>query len=478
MIQKTLILGGCAMSMAAMAANKPNLVVIHTDEHSFRTLSCYQDLLPEEQAFVWGKGVNSTTPNIDRIAKAGAICMNYYCSAPVSTPSRASFITGLYPHATGAWKNGLPIKEDVPTFGTILRDAGYSTSYVGKWHLSKEHEQYEYNVKYDGGFTDNTWMTCGGHAPYAQIKDGKIIDRGISQNRAVKLPKDELVHYTDLYADKTIEIIERDSKKPFCVMVSIPDPHTPDYATAPYNTMYDHLNPQKPMTMTETHKGERPSWAGKGDKNGGREFDPAPLKQYFGMVKHIDDAVGRILTTLDEKGLTENTIVVFTADHGDMFFEHDRMNKGVPYEASARVPFVISYPGTIRAGKVITSNYVNVDFVPTILSLMGVETKAKFHGTNTASDFTSKSKKVTAPRFTHFSASSNYWSCAVEGKYKLILDKAEKPWLFDLEKDPFELINVVNEPENKEVVARMTKMLLDRLADIDAPNKKFNTTGI
>lgn len=127
-----MVLTGCAPITGISAAEKPNLVIIHTDEHSFRTLSCYQNLMPEQEAFVWGKGCNSTTPNIDRIANEGAICMKYYCSSPVSTPSRASMITGLYPQATGAPKNGMFLSDKIPTFASILSENGYATSYVGR----------------------------------------------------------------------------------------------------------------------------------------------------------------------------------------------------------------------------------------------------------------------------------------------------------------------------------------------------------
>lgn len=474
-MKKTLFtLSGCALGVVASAAPKPNLVIIHTDEHNFRTLSCYQDQLPEDQAFVWGVGVNSTTPNIDKIAKAGAICMSYYCSAPVSTPSRASMISGLYPEFTGAPKNGDYIREDIPTLGTILSENGYATSYVGKWHLAGDEEKYVFDIEYKAGFQDNRYMMTGGHAPYMQIVDGEIVERGLSQNIYNKAKdKESYVHYTDFFTDKTIEIIDRDKDKPFCVMLSIPDPHTPDYARPPYDTMYDHLEPQAPATMSDELLAIRPSWA-KNEKNSRSEFDPAPLKQYFGMVKHIDDSVGRILDFLEQNDLMENTIIVFTSDHGDMFYEHNRMNKGVPYEASARIPFVISYPEKIPAGKVITTSYVNTDFTPTMLGLMDIETDAYFHGEDTSKDLTCRDKKVDDARFIYFRPTGGWWACAVEGQYKLVLDRNEIPYLFDLERDPNEVTNYASDPEYKEIVAAMREELIGRLEATDTPNRTYN----
>ncbi len=478
-MKRTLLtLGSCALGAAASAAEKPNLVIIHTDEQSFRTLSCYQENMPEDQAFVWGKGMNSTTPNIDKIASAGAICMSYYCAAPVSTPSRASMISGLYPEFTGAPHNGDFLREDIPTLGTILSDNGYATSYVGKWHLAGDEEQYAFGIEYNAGFQDNRYMMTAGHAPYLIVEDGEITSRGLGASAYGKTEnKENLVHYTDFFTDKTIEIIERDKDQPFCVMVSIPDPHTPDYARPPYNKMYDHLDPQAPATMSDELAAQRPSWAAS-DKNSRMEFDPKPLKQYFGMVKHIDDSVGRILDVLEKNGLMDNTIVIFTSDHGDMFYEHNRMNKGVPYEASARIPFVISYPDKIPAGKVVTTSYVNVDFTPTMLGLMGVDTDAEFHGEDTSADLVSKDTTVDDARFIYFRPSGGWWACAVEGQYKLVIDKKEVPYLFDLKRDPNELVNYAADPEYKEIVSKMSKELLGKLKTQDPLNRSYNLKGL
>ena len=467
-----MVLTGCAPITGISAAEKPNLVIIHTDEHSFRTLSCYQNLMPEQEAFVWGKGCNSTTPNIDRIANEGAICMKYYCSSPVSTPSRASMITGLYPQATGAPKNGMFLSDKIPTFASILSENGYVTSYIGKWHLAGDENKYTFGIKYNGGFQDNTYMMTGGHAPYFHIKNGKVV-AGIGDKAAAKLPANETIHLTDFFTDKALDILERDKNKPFCLMLSIPDPHTPDYARPPYHDMYKNLKPEMPFTMKPEYASQRPSW-GKGsekDKNEAKTFDTKALKQYFGMVKHIDDSVGRILKFLEDNGLLDNTIVVFTSDHGDMFFEHKRRNKGVPYEASSRIPFVIRYPGKIKAGKVINKAYVNTDFAPTILSLMGIKTDVKFHGKDTSADFTNKDKIVNGNRIVHFAQCEGWWAAATDGRYKLVIDKKESPWLIDMKEDPFELKNCYNDADKKAIAQKMQRELMKQL-------QEFKGTGL
>lgn len=463
-----------AQKQVTTATEKPNLIIIHTDEHNFRTLSCYQKLMSEDQAFVWGKGNNSTTPNIDKLANEGAICTKYYASSPVCTPSRASLVTGLYPQATGAWKNGLHIREDIPTFATILRDQGYATSYVGKWHLAGG-ERYTFGVKYKAGFEDNRYMMRRGHAPYFHIKNREVVD-GIGDKAAAKLPQDEVIHLTDFFTDKTLEILERDKDKPFALMLSIPDPHTPDYAKPPYNDMYANMDVQAPKTMDPKYTAVKPSWAkgGKEDKNEGNKFDADALRQYFGMVKHIDDCVGRILKFLEDNNLTENTIVVFTSDHGDMFFEHNRRNKSVPYEASARIPFVIRYPEKIISGKVINTAYTNVDFTPTILSIMGIKTDVKFDGLNTSEDFLNNKNEITSDRITYYAKSGGWWVAAVNNRYKLVIDKKEEPYLFDLEKDPDELINFYYDKNYTSIARMMQTELFKQLEKYDEPGLKGN----
>ncbi|MDX6746959.1 sulfatase [Polaribacter sp. PL03] len=461
-------------SLEKKEIEKPNLIIIHTDEHNFRTISAYQKLLSEEQAFVWGKGNNTKTPNIDKLADEGAIATSYYCASPVCTPSRASLVTGLYPQATGAPKNGLHISEDVPTFATILKDQGYATSYVGKWHLAG-HDKYAFGVKYKAGFEDNRYMMKGGHAPYFYVTKDKF--KGVNEKVAAKLPQEKVIHATDFFTDKTLEILERDKSKPFAIMLSIPDPHTPDFAKPPYNTMYDGLKIEAPITMASKYNAIKPSW-GKGGNNeaqGKKDFskEKDALKQYFGMVSHIDDSVGRILQFLEANNLKENTIVIFTSDHGDMFFEHNRRNKGVPYEGSARIPFLIRYPNKIPKGKVINTAYTNVDFTPTILSLMDVATDAKFHGLDTSDDFTNNKKEVNSDRITYFAKSGGWWVSAVNNRYKLVIDKKEKPYLFDLQEDPDELINFYYNKKYTTIAKMMQSELFKQLNKYDEPGLKI-----
>ncbi|WP_075601974.1 sulfatase-like hydrolase/transferase [Saccharicrinis aurantiacus] len=461
-LQFVLLLLVCAV---VLRAQKPNIVIIHTDEHNFRTLSCYREQMSQDQAYVWGKGLGVETPNIDRIANEGAICMNYYATSPVCGPSRASMMTGLYRQGTGVIKNGMDLRHDVPTFSQILKENGYATSYLGKWHL-EEAPKYTFNIQYKAGWEDNTYMMSGGHNPYFHVTADGV--KALNAKRYKDFPQDEVVHLTDYFVDKTLDVLERDKDKPFCVMVSIPDPHTPDYAKPPYHTMYDDMDLQMPKTMTPEYADIRPIWA-LGEKTEAKGFNVKALRQYFGMVKHIDDRVGDILQFLDDNNLVDNTIVVFTSDHGDMFFEHKKINKGISYEGSTKIPYVVRYPNKIPAGKVIRKAYTNADFAPTLIEMAGLKTQAKFDGEATAKDFFNKEQLVVDDRIVHMAEANQIWVGAVSRKYKLILTRKTEPWLFDLQRDPDEVVNYYKHPEYKAAAKEMMSVLKARMKQFDEP---------
>ena len=151
-----------AQTLPAEELKQPNLLIIQTDEHNFRTLGCYRQQMSFEQAHVWGRGVRVDTPHIDSIARQGAICTSFYAASPVCTPSRASLVSGLYPQATGSPSNDMPLNDDIVTFAEILRRKGYATAYVGKWHLDGKAKP-GWAPKRKFGFEDNRFMFNRGH---------------------------------------------------------------------------------------------------------------------------------------------------------------------------------------------------------------------------------------------------------------------------------------------------------------------------
>jgi uncharacterized sulfatase len=464
---------------AVHASKQPNLIIIHTDEHNFRTLGCYRKEMRYEQAQVWGRGVRVDTPHIDSLARQGAIFTSFYAASPVCTPSRASLMSGLYPQATGAPSNNLPLDDDIVTFAEILRRNGYATGYVGKWHLDGNAKP-GWAPQRKFGFEDNRFMFNRGHWKLFELtkKGARVTGKYISENEQYRYNISEATiesFATDFLTDRTLDIIRRDKETPFCVMLSLPDPHGPNTVRAPYDTMYQYLVFQQPASMKATlgNPANVPKWnllTGKNAVSEIKQNRQDQMAKYFGMVKCIDDNVGKILDFLKSNGLAENTIVVFTSDHGDMMCEHCRINKGLPYETSAKIPFVIRYPDRIKAGKVIKTAHTTTDFAPTILSLMGIESELpKFHGRDGSADLLSEDEEVTGDRITYIRNSGNRWVAAVHHRYKLVLSAADAPWLFDLEKDPDELTNFYDDPNYREVATRFQEKLTELMRQYDEP---------
>ncbi len=447
----------------------PNLIIIHTDEHNFRTLGCYRRILPEDEAFVWGRGVKVDTPNIDWLADNGALCASFYATTPVCSPSRASLLTGCYPQKTAVVDNNIPLKDDALTIAELLRRKGYATGYAGKWHLDGPGKP-GWRPERKFGFVDNRYMFNRGH--WKMIVDTPEGPHVIPRDRhaVYTVPGADAANYTtDYLTGKALEFIDTNKDLPFCFMLSFPDPHDPNCVRAPYDTMYMHVGFVRPPTP-DAAGATIPKWAWTESK---KAILAANTSGYFGMVKCIDDNVGRLLKALRESGLLANTIIVFTADHGDMAGEHGMYGKGVPYEASARIPFILYCPTKVRAGTLVDEAMTCVDFLPTVLSLMGFEVPETVQGHDCSILFTlGRSpacwKDVAFMRSAE-KATGTLWLAAVTSRYKLILSSEDEPWLFDLARDPAESVNLYQDPTLCDIVRQLSVALLEYGLDFSDP---------
>ena len=463
-----------APALRAAAPARPNLLVIQTDEHNFRTLGCYRALLSRDQAFIWGDGVKVDTPNLDWIASHGAIADRFYATSPVCTPSRAALMTGRYPQNTGAIQNDLPMRADMVTFAEVLRRNGYATGYAGKWHLDGDgRPQWEPARKF--GWQENRYMFNRGHWKKL-LEDAKGPRVGPVNAQGVPTyavdGADAKSFTTDFLTDRTIDFIRRHKDGPFCWQVSYPDPHGPNTVRAPYDTMFFNLDFKQPQSARTAGK-NLPGYAA--TLNGA--FTKAQMALYFGMVKCIDDNVGRILATLREAGVLERTFIVFTSDHGDLCGEHGRDNKGVPMEGSSRIAFLLHAPGVVPPGTVVRQALGNVDFKPTILSLMGIPNPTADEGRNAADLFRTGrapadwqdlafiriggGPKRAAPSEPGEIAEGAGWLGTFSRQYKFIVAPGAGPSLFDLENDPNELTNLFDAPAQRATVRRLAAALQD-----------------
>lgn len=452
-----LLLAFCS-SAFSQTNSQANLIIIQTDEHNFRTLGCYRDQLSHDQAHMWGEGNIVETPNIDFLANNGALFTKYYAASPVCTPSRASFITGLYPHQTGSPKNDLPLHDDIITYAMVLRDQGYATGFMGKWHLDGTGKP-QWTPRRSFGFEDNTYMFNRGH--WKKLADGPDGPRVAASNKEGQPSyfldqADEASYTTDFLMDKGIAFIDQHKDQPFSVYISLPDPHGPDRVRSPYDTMYKHMFFKAPLTYHKPEEGV-PSWASRAKKAG---LDQA---QYFGMVRCIDDNIGKLIRYLRDNDLLDNTIIIFTSDHGDLRGEHHRHNKGNPLEASAKIPFIVYYPKRIPAGSVISNAFNTVDFSPTMLAFMGMDIPPQMKGRDFSEILVDPSKQDNWEDITFMrnagTAQNGNWLAAVTSRYKLVISKKDDPWLIDMETDPNELINYFSRAEYRKTAKELARQL-------------------
>lgn len=443
----------------------PNLLIIQTDEHNLKTLGCYRNHLGEG-ALVWGEDAIVDTPNIDWIANNGAMATQAYANTPVCSPSRSCWMSGRYPHRTPVEKNDIPMDSSIITFAEVLRRNGYATGYSGKWHLDGAAKP-GWAPQRNFGFEDNRYMFNRGHWKVITEHSDGTFDQTYSIGGA-----NEENFTTDFLADRTIDFIEANKDRAFCYMVSIPDPHGPDSVRAPYDTMFTHIDFQKPPTSLKDEAGlpSRAQFSSTMSDNG--------MAQYLGMVACIDENVGRILRSLEDNGILQNTVIVFTADHGDLLGEHHRKNKGVPYDGSAKIPLLIYYPEKIAAGKVVDKAFSCTDFAPTILSMLGVDNLDQIAGLEMDGrdasylfDGTRRPSGMDNVVYLRGTARANEgWIAAVNKRYKLVYGVGnDEPWLFDLKKDPDELKNYYDKPRLAGTRKNLAAKLLQYLIDYDDP---------
>jgi len=315
-------------STAIIDSKPPNLIVIMTDEHNLRTLGCYRNQMEKSQSFVWGDGVKVDTPHIDSLARDGALFTNFNSVTPICTPSRASFMTGLYPAFTGAETNHLPMDENAVTFANLLqRKKDYYTGYIGKWHLNGDIKPGFQDKTRSFGFDENKYQFNRGHWKFfdEDIANGTINGYDYEDKSKVKNNVEE-AYATDFLFRKALDFMSKriEEDRHFALMLSIPDPHGPNKVRPPYDTMFNSLNFKLPATgVAAYHRSPaNPIWSPlninlknasnivtsvENDEKWQKNF-----RNYFGMVKLIDDKVGELLSFLKQRGQDENTIVVFT----------------------------------------------------------------------------------------------------------------------------------------------------------------------
>ncbi|QZT36766.1 sulfatase-like hydrolase/transferase [Halosquirtibacter xylanolyticus] len=431
----------------------PNVVVVHTDQQSTWTLGSYG-------------GTIVKTPFIDSLADEGAKLNNFYCNVGVCTPSRGCFFSGQYPDQNGAVHNDKPLNRDVETFGEMARRNGYNTAYFGKWHLDGDAKPGFMKPDRSMGFTDcehmwnrGHWKTINDNAPRVSDKIG------------------DKEHYTtDYISDKTIDFIKSQEKnQPFMAVLSIPDPHTPFKVRAPYNQL---VNPDLMSIPESFDQKDTPVWIKQhhwhNPKHTLEDFKEAKA-QYYAMVKCIDDNVGKIINTLKDKGVYDNTIIVFTTDHGEYMGEHGGLlGKNNFYQNAYRIPFLIRFPKKIKPGTVVKQHVTTVDFKSTLASLMGVTPEKSSDGRDMTPLLESKVDTMVDDYAIVCRHGRNIKSAFIglyNDDYSICYSNTGKDhMLFDMKKDPLQMDNLFDDRKYRKVKKELTKVLVSH---VDTYQNKF-----
>lgn len=487
-----------------MTATKPmNILFITTDQQRRDTLGCYGNKLIR-------------TPNLDRLASCGATLDRAYCESPICLPSRVTMITGKTAAHHGVTMHNVSMRDDEYTLGDELQNHGYRTHFIGKPHFkSQQHCGTEESIAdwRDGKFE-------GWNGPYAGFETVEIAlghvnplvghyGRWLKENhpesieffREKHLNRIELKHPLGVFKNRIPEeacsstyVGERtcaflkeaaQARQPFYCFASFPDPHWPIMPPEPWFSMYDKTpvppdtpyngeaeNPSYPDVFRDLREGRRGRYNGGGHYVTDPEDIPKIVRPYWGSVSLIDKQVGKILDELEQLGLAENTLVVFTTDHGEFMGAHGMVHKGsVLWEELIHVPFLMSLPGAIPSGMRSDALFSFTDIVPTLLDFAGIrETGLAVDGVSQKDVLTGSKESVrrtavvqhAAREVDHPSAPDQY--ALIHDDWKLVyFAGSDRGLLFNLKEDPRELNNLYSDPAHTPIRDALCKELLDQL---------------
>lgn len=439
---------------------RPNLVYIFADQLRHDVLGYAGD----EKAI---------TPHLDRMAAEGVSFINTTCVSPVCSAYRASLFTGKYSSSTGMVINESCLNPNQDTIAYRLHDAGYNLGYLGKWHLVDRHTRSIPQGPARMGFQHaSLWKAYNFN--HMNFKGYYWEDEG------EELVRKEIDGYqTDAWNNMACEFIEESAKveQPFALFLSYSPPHDPwtqDNLPEGYYDKFKDVSFPHP----ENFKEDPDPYADRMKTE--EEFGQWKLKLedsrrcYYAMVNHLDDKLGEIMECLKKAGCDEDTIVVYTSDHGEMFGSQGRVFKLTFYEEACRVPFLVRWPAGIDGGRVSDACLNTPDIAPTLAGLMGIEPPGESEGMDLS--HCAQGKNGPEPEYsfmqgmghTYLWEDGSEWRAIRSKQYtyaRYLCDGSEH--LYDIQKDPFQKKNLIDELEMKDVLAEMRSSLNKKLAELD-----------
>ena len=436
---------------------RPNILWLCTDQQRYDTIGALNN-------------PHVRTPNIDKLVAEGVAFTHAFCQSPICTPSRASFLTGMYPSAIHACTNGNEYWADsAPLVTKLLADEGYDGGLAGKFHLQGGMDRTEPRIPNDGyrffefshaprdswevGHDYRTWVEEKGHTLAELRKDPEAIPPEL--------------HQTSWAAAKTIEFIEDDHEgKPWFLSFNPYYPHPP---FDPPHSYQDHFDPDtvpEPLfqesDLEAQHKLEGVDFQSKVRRP--EEFDAQQIvAKYYAMIELVDDKIGEILDALERTGQRENTLIVFMSDHGETLGDHGLLFKGCRfYECLVRIPLIFSWPGHFKPGLVSDALVELTDVAPTLLEICGLEQPHRMQGRSLLSILngeTTTHREYVRSEYYHVlmpreenDFEGTYGTMLRTDRYKLVVYHGHGLGeLFDLEDDPGEFINRWDDPDYQQI---------------------------
>jgi len=459
------------------STSRPNVVVIMTDDQRWDCMSC------EGHPFL-------KTPNMDRIAKEGARFANMFVTTSLCSPSRASFLSGLYAHAHKVTNNFTDYPADLPSYPLRLQQSGYETAYIGKWHMGEQSDERRPGFDY--------WITHKGQGKYYDttfnINGERIVKKG---------------YYTHRVTDMAVDWLKQDHNRPYLLIIGHKAPHTPFTPEKKYENIYDDVEIRYPWTAFNLE--DKPKWVKErlntwhgiyGPIFGFRKDFPDTsaesvlkfaefVRAYTATIKSVDDSVGRVYQTLKELGRLDNTVLVFTSDNGFFLGEHGMTDKRTMHEPSIRVPLLVRYPRLIRPGTIISKMVMNVDLAPSILDICGAEPLKNIHGKSWKELLAGRTSGWRKSLYYSYNYEKQFpYTPNVRGvrtdewKYVHYPNGDDKPdlykaELYNLKNDPLETKNLIDDPKYAPKVTELKAELLRLMAQTGAlPDKMPLYLGI
>lgn len=448
---------------------KPNILFILSDQHSPHVLGSAGNPI-----------IN--TPNLDKLASEGILFNNMYCQNPLCVPSRASLITGQYSKTTGIYDNMHIMQANITTLPRTLSKNGYKTCLIGKSHFNGEqfhgYQQRPYGDIYGQGHQPDP----GREEKYGINGLGDVLGNSGASEIPIELTQTEICVAE---ACKWLQIHKSSqNEQPFMLSVHFDKPHFP---IKPPEKFYEKYKGRLKLPDVKENLSQSPiSFIKEGiahNETGhhyGKDYDVQlqALEAYYGCVEWVDDAAGRIIDVLDYLGYRENTIVIYSSDHGEMGGEHGTWQKTLFYEASARVPAIIRWPGRIKPGSVTDEISGLLDMFPTICDAAGILIPETCEGMSLIPVIQGNRKLKRDGIFCESAVlrATNIAGCMYrtrKWKYCYYLDGSEE--LYDLEADPEEVNDLCSQPEIGDLIGGFRKIAIDFWKPEEYPERLART---